>query len=746
MPTYLRTLAIVVGLVCGLSTSLSAAPSARRVLLLHSYHQGYEWTDDITRGIRTALATGGIPADLEIEYLDARHHELSDEYVSRFVDFLRLRHAPNPPDVIITADDPMVRLLFRVHEELFPSVPVIFCGVNEYRSSASYIRRYAQDRPWLAGVLEILEVERTASLALQLRPQVRELVTVGEEDAARYDEDLQRAHPGLQIRRLHTDHLTIEQVGAEIQRLPDDAIVLLSAFSRDATGRHFTMAESTLYVSSHSRVPVFGLNKNALGFGIVGGVLNDGFLQGRRAGEMVVLVLRGAKPSYLGVQDGPAAPEFDYLELQRWNISESKLPAGSLVTNRPTSLYARYKTIVWGAAAFMLLQSAIISLLVINITRRRRAQDVLAQREAELRLIIDNAPVFISYLDSELRYVRVNRRYQDLSGIPADDLVGRYVADVFGPENFQQMRPHLEQARDGDVVSFEMKVPFSDGKLHVLSITYTPDTDRQGAARGIVVLAHDVTATKEVEEKLARQAAELERSNADLAQFAYIASHDLQEPLRTMSGFGQIVRRRYRGQLDESADEFLDYIVSGAQRMEAMIRDLLAYSRVGNTEPAVADTVPMGEAVQAALVNLRLAIEDSQAVVEYPDLPAVTGDGARLTQLLQNLIGNAIKYRRSDTPVRITITAEREPDGRTWLFCVRDNGSGFNQEFAEKIFGVFKRLHGQEVPGTGIGLAICRKIVERHGGRIWAEGRSGEGARFWFTLRAARGRASAAAD
>ncbi len=236
---------------------------------------------------------------------------------------------------------------------------------------------------------------------------------------------------------------------------------------------------------------------------------------------------------------------------------------------------------------------------------------------------------------------------------------------------------------------------------------------------------------KQAELALARRAHELARSNIELEQFAYVASHDLQEPLRMVSSFTQLLAQRYTGRLDAQADEFLSYIVDGATRMHTLINDLLEYSRVGTRSEAY-QPIECQNVVEHALANLRKAIDETHAVIIHESLPSLSADRTQMVQLFQNLIANAIKYRR-DVPLRVHISASRQ--GPEWVFSVCDNGIGFESKHAERIFIIFQRLHTREAyPGTGIGLAICKKIVERHGGRIWAESEPGVGSRFIFTI------------
>jgi len=236
----------------------------------------------------------------------------------------------------------------------------------------------------------------------------------------------------------------------------------------------------------------------------------------------------------------------------------------------------------------------------------------------------------------------------------------------------------------------------------------------------------------ELEARVEERTRELSRMNEELRQFAYVASHDLQEPLRTVASYAQLLARRYRGRLDKDADDFIGYMVGGVTRMHTLLNDMLAYSRVTESKDRPLVPANLNAVLQSALMNLDLSIRENHAEVEIGPLPTVAGDEIQLTQVFQNLIGNAIKYKSSEHPPKIEITAlEGQQD---WTICVADNGIGIDPQYAERIFGIFKRLHGRELPGTGMGLAICKRIIERHNGRIWVESEPGKGSRFCFTL------------
>ncbi|MBV9406292.1 MAG: GHKL domain-containing protein [Acidobacteriaceae bacterium] len=237
-------------------------------------------------------------------------------------------------------------------------------------------------------------------------------------------------------------------------------------------------------------------------------------------------------------------------------------------------------------------------------------------------------------------------------------------------------------------------------------------------------------ANEQLEARVAERTRDLTEANQELSQFAYVASHDLQEPLRTITSFTQLLEQRYKGRFDEDADEFIGYIITSSRRMTDLINGLLALVHLRKAGQL---TVPVSfeELLEEAEISLHAAITESQAEVRHSPLPALAVDRVQLSQVLQNLISNAIKYRRSEAP-RISVEAKREASN--WIFSVSDNGQGFKQQFAERIFGLFQRLHGRQVEGTGMGLSIARKIVERHGGRMWAESTEGVGSTFYFSL------------
>jgi PAS domain S-box-containing protein len=357
------------------------------------------------------------------------------------------------------------------------------------------------------------------------------------------------------------------------------------------------------------------------------------------------------------------------------------------------------------------------------------------ETEAKYRGLLEAAPDAMVVVNQDGEIILLNVQAEKQFGYRRDELVGQKVKSII-PEGFAErlLSDGLRSVDDALAqqigTGIELTGRRKDGSGFPIEIMLSP----LESAEGILVTAaiRDITERKRSEEHLVKAVDELKRSNDELQQFAYVASHDLQEPLRMVASYTQLLAQRYKGRLDSDADEFIAFAVDGSNRMQGLIKDLLAYSRAGANGKALRE-IPSENALKEALTNLRATIEESGAVVTHDSLPAIITDDTQLAQVFQNLIGNAIKYRSAQVPhVHVSAT---KTDGNEWIFSVRDNGLGIDPQYFERIFILFQRLHGrEEFKGTGIGLAICKKTLERLGGRIWVESQPEKGSTFCFAL------------
>jgi len=372
---------------------------------------------------------------------------------------------------------------------------------------------------------------------------------------------------------------------------------------------------------------------------------------------------------------------------------------------------------------------------------RKAAEAARLSSEARMRSFLEAAAQGFLAIGADGRILLVNRRIEEMFGYRREELIGQDV-EILLPERYRgshvlHRREFFQEPRIRDMgPGMDLAARRKDGTEFPVEVglSYTPGEN------GVIALGvvNDITERKRHEDQLSRAHAELRaseatlrRANAELEQFASLASHDMQEPLRMITGYLDLLQRRYADQLDPDAREFIRYAVEGSQRMKNLIRDVLSLSRAG-TRPLSKRRIAAQEVLGSALANLNTAISERRAVITASDLPQIVADPGLLAQVFQNLIANAIKFTRNETP-RVHISAERRAG--EWLFSVRDNGIGIDPAHRERVFRIFERLDAsEEFPGSGVGLAICQKIIERHGGRIWVDSAPGQGSVFHFTI------------
>ena len=450
---------------------------------------------------------------------------------------------------------------------------------------------------------------------------------------------------------------------------------------------------------------------------------------------------------YTGMShDQPAAEQWrlvahpdDYqMTIDRWKIARAAGEEYSLEVRIKRAADGQYR---WHLARYRPVRDSAGRIFkwigtAIDIDEQKQGLERLRRNEERLKVALEASSTGTWSWDILANQFTKGENLNRMLGLPPIETTEAAPEHLMltHPEDQPKLIEAAKRAMEGGgEFDVDFRIVRPDGMMRWLRTRGNVLRNEEGRPVYVTGACVDITDRKQAEEALVRQARDLARSNADLQHFAYVTSHDLQEPLRMIASFAELLAQRYRGKLDTDADEFIGYIIGGAQRMDALIRDLLAYSRVVNTEGIAYHPVEMEGTLHWARMNLQKVIGETGATITHDKLPVVLGDQVQLVQLLQNLISNAIKYRSEEKPL-IHLSAERSD--AEWIISVRDNGIGIAPEYHDRIFGVFKRLHGRDYPGTGIGLAICKAVVEKHGGRIWVESQAGQGATFRFTVAA----------
>jgi PAS domain S-box-containing protein len=550
-------------------------------------------------------------------------------------------------------------------------------------------------------------------------------------------EEIEQGRP-QEVLRITAASGRYEERGMRVRK--DGSLFLASlTFSalRDSAGnlRGFSEFSHDLSESQESEAKYRGLLEAA----------PDAMVVVNRAGEIVLLNLQGEKQfgydrgELVGQQVKNIIPE-GFAERLIADATRSVADALKQQIGMGIELIGRRKDGSEFPIEIMLspLENAegiLVTAAIRNISVRKAAEEHLAQMEGRYRGLLEAAPDAMVVVNQAGEIVLLNLQAEKQFGYYRDELVGQQVKNII-PEGFAERliadgtRTAAEALTQQIGAGIELSGRRKDGRTFPIEIMLSPMENSEGIL--ITAAIRNITERKKSEEHLVKTAEGLKRSNDQLEQFAYVASHDLQEPLRMVASYTQLLAKRYQGRLDSDADEFIAYAVDGCNRMKGLIRDLLNYSHAG-TDSKVLREISSETALKEALINLRGSIEESGAIVTHDWLPAITADDTQLVQVLQNLIGNAIKYHGTAAPL-VHVSATKN-GGKEWIFSVRDNGLGIAPQYLERIFIIFQRLHGQQAfSGTGIGLAICKKIVERLGGRIWVESQPEKGSTFFFSL------------
>jgi len=499
-------------------STLSLSPDKDpQVLVIHSYYPKFTWTENISQGICKAFAEAGLrEALVSIEFLDAKRHPEAD-YLDETAELLRMKYPdPKAIDVIICSDDQALNFLLGPAAPLFEGVPIVFCAVNGYDP------HMRNRKGGLTGVIEAIDPESTLEAALRLQPDIREVLVINDttltgqaiEKTAR--QTFQAFRERLSFR--YVSDVTMAELQTEVSGLTSGTIVFLFVFNRDNTGRNFTHEDSLRLIAARSKVPVYGPWTFYLGEGIVGGKLTSGGIQGRIAAQLALRILSGERAENIPVvMESPNRYMFDYQQLALHNLPVNKLPPGSEVINMPESFYQRHRRFIWAAGFALTAETAIIILLLVNIVRRRRVEKELMSSEQRYRTLIDTIRDCVFTLDTQGRITLLNPGFEQITGYPVQDFLGRPFTDIIPPEYVQSTTERFQRGLGGEEIPmYEMELRHKDGKTVPVELNVASLADAGGKTIGRIGVSRDITERKQAEEIL-RESEQRFRSVFDLS-------------------------------------------------------------------------------------------------------------------------------------------------------------------------------------------------------------------------------------
>lgn len=760
LKTNVACIVTVLVALCFLQVIPAFANDAPKVLILHSYHQGYQWTDDINEGVLNVFTPSAHQSELYIEYMNSKRSApevvfpLLNKMYADIYGTVRF-------DAIIASDNNALDFLLKYRDGLFPGVPVVFCGINNWET---YDLR---ERSGFTGVREDIDIESTIDIALRLHPNTRTVALVTDvTETGQINLGLARkaARKFDAIRFIELNSLTASSLKEALGSLGEDTIILNLSFFRDPEWRSFSVAESTRFIAAATRRPVYTFWDFYLGPGVVGGRLLSGRLQGEAAAKIALRILKSEKPESIPVQKSPTAYFLDYATLKKFNIPATLIPADSIILGKPVTFYARYRMYIWGVSALIVLQSTVIIILIRNITYRRRAEEALRESEQKFRAIFDQTFQFIGVLTIDGKVLQANQTALQFAGVSEDAVLGKPFWETpwwaHSAELQEKVRAAVQEAAGGKLVRFEATHAMQDGRFRCIDFSLKPVIDAEGRVVQLIPEGRDITDRKRAEEALRKAKDELEARVAErtselivakeqaeaasLAKSEFLArmSHEIRTPINAVIGLTNVV---LKSELTPQQRDTLKKVRIASRNLLEIINDILDFSRVEAGRLELESTPFILDDLLEQLADLfgdRASEKDLELIFAVDrNVPRMLeGDPLRLSQVLTNLIENAVKFTEKGEIVVGVETDDQCPKDQNQTVIkiwVCDTGIGIAADVLPTLFEPFTQAVSyltRAREGTGLGLAICRRLVELMGGSIRAESEPGKGSTFSFTV------------
>ena len=721
-------------------------PQPRRILIVNSYHKEFAWTDAQVTGAREVLTSAFDEIELYVEYLDTKRIAYEGEYLDLLDRTFRLKYKGVKLDAIITTDDNALRLVMKLHEDVFRGAPVAFCGINDYQPSL------LTGRDQFTGLVEVLDIKPTVDLAMKLHPKTRKVVVVVDDTPTGMGQRRDVAAVADQYKNLHFEYLkgenlTHAELLTKLGELDSDSIVLLTVWLRDKTGAFLATDIEGPHISESSAVPVYGIIDMYLGHGIVGGKVLNSRTHGRTAAGMVVRILSGEKPADIPVLIESVNPYmFDARQLQRWGIDETNLPEGSTVLHRPFSFYEEYKALIWQVITAFATLVLLLLILAVSIIRRRRAEQALRLHAA----IMDNVAegIFLVGLD-DLTIKWTNERFARMFGYEPGEIDGKHVDTINAPADRTPSETRIsivDVLKETGEWHGEVRNIKRDG-THFWCYANVSLFDHPEYGKVIVSVHTDITEHKGAEEQrlnLERQVQHAQKLES-LGVLAGGIAHDFNNLLMVILGNADLA-------MDELAShaparDNIEEVLKASRRAAELAKQMLAYSGKGRF---VVEPIRLGELVEEMAHLLDVSVS-KKAVLKYnfaDNLPTFDGDATQIRQIIMNLITNASEAIGDESGVIALSTGAMDcdrayldgvheillagmdeplPDGLYVYLEVADTGCGMDAETIGKVFDPFFTT---KFTGRGLGMAAVLGIVRGHRGAIKVYSEVGKGTTF----------------
>ncbi len=714
------------------------------VLVLHSYHHGFSWSDSISRGISEVFADEPQFAELRFEFMDTRH-VTNDAYLDAFADMLQIKYAAQCLDVVICADDHALQFMLDRGESLAPGVPIVFCSVSGFRPDMRDGRR-------LTGLRESIAMGETLELALRLHPDTREVVVITDESrtgqALRERAEVEFASLTDRVSVRYVDDKTVAELQDIVAEFSERTLVFLLIFGRDSQGRVFSHEQNLERLAPYCSVPVYSVWDFYLGHGIVGGKLADGVLEGAMAARLARRILAGENAADIPLGKSPLRYMFDWRQLDRFGLAEAALPPDSVLEHRSFSFYRTYRALIWSTlAVFMILVGLIVALFV-SISRRRRVELEVRRSERRLRAVFEGASKVAFIIADVVGPVYTIQEFspgaEKIFGYSRDEILGDAVARLHLAEDAVRLADVLRRMQHGRKgLAGELTMVRQDGSHFPAWIATHPLYDEHGrlyAALGVIIDITDRRRAEEAREILEDQLRHSQRIEA-VGQLAGGVAHDFNNLLQAILGYGELAEAETEP--GSRVSDCIGEVLKASERAKVLVSQLLAFSRQQVLEM---NNVDLNESVSEMMMMLRRVIgaHIELEVVPGRDLGTVRADRGQIGQILTNLCINARDAITDGGAITIETAnvqldeefcanhAEARP-GPYVRLSVADDGSGMDDVTISRIFEPF--FTTKDVgKGTGLGLATVYGLVRQHGGLIRVASEVGEGSTFEIYL------------